>query len=218
MFLLLYTLLGPAQAETARISIEGMICISCQEKVTNALNDLPFVSRSSASTASGTACADLSGAVDRDAVARAMGEFGYTITTIEVVETCEPHSKRFPANWGNTEGLDVTIISRGETVNLEEHRPASKWTIFDFGAPWCAPCHAAEHMLKAYLRDNPDTALRAIVLDSQDATESFAMPVVQQHLQAAPGLPYFIVMDPSGKTVFRGSDVEKLMKKLDKKK
>ena len=218
MFVLLSLLLGTAQAETARISIEGMFCISCQEKVTTALDKLTFVSRSSASTASGTACADLNGAIDKTAIAKAVTQFGYTVENIEVVDACDPHSKRFPVNWGNTEGLDASIISRGETVDLEEHRPASKWTIFDFGAPWCGPCHAAEHLLKAYLRDNDDTALRAVVLDSQDANESFAMPVVQQHLQAAPGLPYFIAVDPDGKTIFKGSDVEKLLQKLDKKK
>lgn len=218
MLTLLAIILGSAQAETARISIEGMFCVSCQAKVTTALDKLAFVSASSASTASGTACAELSGAMDNDALAKAITQFGYTIANIEIVEACDPNSKRFPENWGDTEGLDAAIISRGETVDLDAHRPDSKWTIFDFGAPWCGPCHAAELLLKAYLRDNSDTALRAIVLDAQDANESFAMPVVAQHLQAAPGLPYFIVMDPKGKTVFKGSDVEKLLQKLDKKK
>ena len=216
MIFLLSFLIATVQAETARISIDGMFCISCQEKVTTALDKLAFVSRSSASTASGTACADLTGTLDKEAITKAITQFGYTIDTIELVEACEPHSKRFPVNWGTTEGLDAAVISRGEKVDLDEHRPDSKWTIFDFGAPWCGPCHAAEHLLKAYLNDNPDTAVRAIVLDSQDANESFAMPVVEQHLQAAPGLPYFIVMDPKGKTVFKGSDVEKLLQKLDK--
>ena len=218
MLTLLAIILGSAQAETARISIEGMFCVSCQAKVTTALDKLAFVSASSASTASGTACAELSGAVDNDALSKAITQFGYTIANIEIVEACDPNSKRFPENWGDTEGLDAAVISRGETVDLDAHRPDSKWTIFDFGAPWCGPCHAAELLLKAYLRDNSDTALRAIVLDSQDANESFAMPVVAQHLQSAPGLPYFIVMDPKGKTVFKGSDVEKLLQKLDKKK
>ena len=218
MLTLLSIILGTAHAETARISIEGMFCISCQAKVTTALDKLDFVAQSSASTASGTACADLNGTVDNEAISNAIRQFGYTIANIEIVDACDPNTKRFPVNWGNTEGLDAAVISRGETVDLDVHRPTSKWTIFDFGAPWCGPCHAAEHLLKAYLRDNADTALRAIVLDSQDANESFAMPVVKQHLQAAPGLPYFIVMDPDAKTVFKGSDVEKLLQKLDKKK
>ena len=195
-----------------------MFCVSCQQKVTSALNKLDFVARSSASTASGTACADLSGAIDNSALTAAITQFGYTIENIELVERCDPNTKRFPANWGSTEGLDAAIISRGETVDLEQHRSDAKWTIFDFGAPWCGPCHAAELLLKAYLRDNADTAVRAIVLDSQDANASFAMPVVEQHLQGAPGLPYFIAVNPDGKTVFRGSDVEKLLQKLDKKK
>ena len=40
MLTLLAIILGSAQAETARISIEGMFCVSCQAKVTTALDKL----------------------------------------------------------------------------------------------------------------------------------------------------------------------------------
>ena len=72
-------------------------------------------------------------------------------------------------------------------------------------------------MLKDYLRDHDDVAVRAIVLDSQNPKESFAMPAAHQHLRSAPGLPYFVVVNAKGKAVFKGSDVAKLLKKIDKK-
>ena len=208
--------MGPAYGEMARMTVDGMVCISCQEKITRGLNELAFMTESSASSASQIACANLTGPLEKDAVQKVFTDLGYQLKSIEMVSSCDPHTQQYPDNWAHTDGLDVTVISRGEVVDLAVHRPEGKWTIFDFGAPWCAPCHAAEQLLKTYLRDNPDTALRAVVLDSQEAKTSFAMPVVQQHLQSAPGLPYFIVMDPKGKTVFKGSEVDKLLKKMDK--
>jgi thiol-disulfide isomerase/thioredoxin len=156
--------------------------------------------------------------MQEDQLREAITQFGYTIMRIETVEDCDPETKQFPDIWADTEGLDASVISRGERVDLESHLTSGKWTIFDFGAPWCGPCHASEKLLRIFLRDNPDVALRAIILDSQNANESYAMPVVQQHLQSAPGLPYFVVMDPKGKVFFRGSEVDKLLKKMDKRK
>ena len=218
MIALLVTLLSAnVEASMARVVIDGMICVSCQEKIVGSLEKLAFVESATASTASGQACAALSGPLKEDLLRTAITQFGYTIKTIETVADCDPETKRFPDIWADTEGLDVQVISRGEETSLEAHLAGGKWTIFDFGAPWCAPCHASEKLLRIFLRDNPDVALRAIVLDSQDANESYAMPIVKQHLQSAPGLPYFVVMDAKGKVQFRGSEVDKLLKKLDKR-
>ena len=216
--LLIAFLTAPANANMARVVIDGMICVTCQDKIVGSLEKLDFVDKTSASTASGQACAALSGPMDEKLVRTAITQFGYTIKTLETVTECDPNSKRFPDIWASIDGLDVQVISRGEKVELEAHLTPEKWTIFDFGAPWCGPCHASEKLLRIFLRDNPDVAVRAIVLDAQDANESYAMPAVQQHLQSAPGLPYFVVMDPKGKVMFRGSEVDKLLKKMDKRK
>ena len=74
-----------------------------------------------------------------------------------------------------------------------------------------------EKLLRDYLSDHPDVALRAVVLDAQDAKTSFDMPVVAQHLQTAPGLPYFILVNPKGKTIARSVDPARILKKIDKK-
>lgn len=217
MLVFLIAILSPANAAMVRVQIEGMTCVGCQDKIVGSMNNLPFLSDTAASVASGLACSTLDGTLDSDAVTAAVTKHDYTVQSIDIVETCDPNTKRFPDNWSETDNLDVSIISRGEAVELSEHHVADKWTIFDFGAPWCAPCHAAEKLLKVYLSDHTDTAVRAIVLDSQDARESFSMPAAKQHLMSAPGLPYFVAINAKGKVVFKGSEVDKMLKKLDNK-
>ena len=92
-----------------------------------------------------------------------------------------------------------------------------KFTVFDFGADWCGPCHAAEKLLKAYMGDHADVAVRAIVLEGKTPKISFSLPVVHQHLSGAAGLPYFVVYSPAGKRVYRGIDLPKALRKMDKK-
>lgn len=229
-----------AQATTLQVNIDGMTCVGCQDKVVKALDELSGLSNTQASTAAGlactqatpspaeqacaniasvtaaNACAAAAHTIRDQAVHSALAELNYTVTGIREVDTCDL-DKHFPDNWADTEGLDAIIISRGERVDLDTHRALEKFTIFDFGAPWCAPCHAAEVLLKTYMKDHPDVAVRAIVLDSQDPKVSYAMPVVSQHLLSAPGLPYFLIMSPDGDTIARGVDVPHLLRKLDRK-
>jgi len=221
-FLLILSLTGAARADAegaVRMEIEGMTCVGCEAKLRTALDGLDFVAAATASTAMGQACVELSGPLDKSALEVAITDLGYTLEEIETIETCKdsPGANGPPSNWAETDGLDVVVISRGERVDLTAHRAAGKFTIYDFGAPWCAPCHATEKLLKVYLRDHPDTAVRAIVLDDPDPKVSYAMPVVSQHLSMAPGLPHFIVVDPAGRTVFTGSEVDKLLNKVDRK-
>ena len=210
-------ILSGAQAKDIRVDIDGMFCSTCEPKVTEALNALPFLAEATASTPVSQACAELTGPVDEDAIRNAIAELTYSVTAISVMDECTLEKRRYPDNWAETDGLDVVIISRGEEVDLTAHTVDGKFTIFDFGAPWCGPCHVAEKLLKNYLTDHSDVALRAVVLDAQDANASFAMPVVAQHLQTAPGLPYFILVNPKGKTIARSVDPARILKKIDKK-
>ena len=209
--------LGGARAEDIRVDIDGMFCATCEPKVSGALNALPFLTQAKASTPVSQACAELSGPVDEDAIRNAIAGLDYTVTAITLMDECTLEERRYPDNWAETDGLDVVVISKGEEVDLEAHQVDGKFTIFDFGAPWCGPCHVAEKLLRDYLSDHPDVALRAVVLDAQDAKTSFDMPVVAQHLQTAPGLPYFILVNPKGKTIARGVDPARILKKIDKK-
>ena len=210
-------MLGSARAKDIRVDIDCMFCATCEPKVSGALNALPFLTQAKASTPVSQACAELSGPVDEDAIRNAIAGLDYTVTAITLMDECTLEERRYPDNWAETDGLDVVVISKGEEVDLEAHEVDGKFTIFDFGAPWCGPCHVAEKLLRDYLSDHPDVALRAVVLDAQDAKTSFDMPVVAQHLQTAPGLPYFILVNPKGKTIARGVDPARILKKIDKK-
>lgn len=216
-FLLALTLQPDANADMLRIDVEGMICVSCETKIVKALGDLDVVTEVSAFAAAGRVCANAADGTNNAAIKAIVTELGYTVTGITPDPECEQQDSRFPANWADPEGLDVRIISYGEEVDLMKHAAEGKFTIYDFGAPWCGPCHVAEKMLKDYLREHDDVAVRAIVLAKDDPKASFAMPAATQHLQSAAGLPHFVVVSPSGKTVFNGSDVTRVLKRLDKK-
>ena len=215
--LLLLSMTLSADADSIRVGIEGMTCAGCATKVENALDNVGFLGAVEVSSSHGLACAELTGPFEAVAVTAPLEELGYAVTSIEQAPSCSLKNRRFPENWADIEDLDVLVISRGDSVDLDEHVVAGKFTIYDFGAPWCAPCHVAEKMLKDYLRDHSDVAVRAIILDSEDAKSSFAMAAAQQHLMSAPGLPYFLVVGPNGRTVFKGSDVTRVLKKLDRK-
>ena len=214
---LLTSLVAASHADAIRVRIDGMVCVSCEMKITKAMKAVDFVDNIDISASSEMMCADLTGEFVAAEVTQRITDLGYTVTSIERTPDCTVEQRKYPVNWVENENLDVETISRGEEVNLDQHIVAGKFTIFDFGAPWCGPCHVAEKMLKDYLKDHADVAVRAVVLDSDDAKASFAMPVAHQHLGAAPGLPYFVAIGPSGRTVYRGADVAKLLKKVDAK-
>jgi copper chaperone CopZ len=205
------------QAEMVRVDIDGMTCTGCADKVTKALDGLSFLSETNASAPAGSACSSLDGELVESAVSAAITDLGYTTKAISTVDNCDTNAFTFPPNWANLEGLDALIISQGDEVTLSDHAAVGKFTIYDFGAPWCGPCHVAEKMLKDYLRDHDDVAIRAIVLDSQNPKDSFSLPAAHQHLMSAAGLPYFVAVNAKGKVVFKGSDVARLLKKIDKK-
>jgi len=215
--IILLALLLPAQAKVLRVDIDGMTCTSCGDKVIAALDKLAFLSKTAAPNPEGMACASLDGVLDKEAVSAAMADLGYTAKAMSITDNCETGDTKFPQNWAEIEGLNVLVISNGDEVELSDHAAAGKFTIYDFGAPWCAPCHVAEKMLKDYLRDHDDVAVRAIILDSQNPKDSFNLPAAHQHLRSAPGLPYFVAVNAQGKAIFKGSDVARLLKKIDKK-
>lgn len=212
---LLFTV--PAHADALDIRISGMVCGSCEQKITEQLNELSFVESVTVSFDKKKACADVNSSVDKEVVIGVIEELGYTVSTVNVTEKCVLPTVEAPQNWADKSGLDVQIISRGDTVELTDHRASDKFTVYDFGAPWCTPCHGAEVLMKQYMADHADVAVRAIVLDKSDARTSFALPVAKQHLSSAPGIPYFVVVAPNGKTIYRGVDLPKALKQIDKR-
>jgi copper chaperone CopZ len=200
------------------IELEGMTCIHCETKIVEALDKLEFLTNVEASLSGQKACAELAGALDTHAITAAITDLEYTVTGQDLLESCPDIANTgAPGNWDETSGMDARIISTGAEVDFEASLVPDKFTVFDFGANWCGPCHAAEKLLKAYMGDHPDVAVRAIVLAGKTPKSSFAHPVVHQHLSGAAGLPYFVVYSPAGKRIYRGVDLPKALKKIDKK-
>ncbi len=207
-------------AETTRylVKVSGMDCASCNAKITGALEALEPVLAVHASFAEQAACFESREAVDEVAVQAAITGLGYAFVGIEEVSGCPPGlNGKLPAPWARrSEGLDVVTISRGETVDLVAHLADGKYTVVDFGAPWCGPCHEAAEALAAYMRTHEDVAVRAVDLEGQTPDASYAQPVVAQHLEYVSGIPWLIAYTPNGKVLVRHRSVEKITAAIDK--
>ena len=200
------------------VSSAGMDCAGCNVKVTKALTALDFVTTVNASFVTQNACAEGSGTVDEEAVKGAITGLGYTFGGLEMVDECPAGLRgKLPAPWA-TRGtdLDVVTISHGEEVDIGANLAADKYTIVDFGAPWCGPCHEAADQLVVYMQGHPDVAVRAVDLDAQTADASYVMPVVEQHLKYVDGIPWLIVYAPNGKVLAKDRSVERVVAAIDK--
>lgn len=207
--LLLLTLLARADGGALLLTVGGMDDDCCAEKVATALSALPFAVGVSVDPTRGLACFRLNGVTDPALLRSRLSEAGgYTVVLEEARPTCPEGLVAHKTNdpWAGAAGLDVVVISHGEEVDLKAHRALGKYTVYDFGAPWCAPCHTVAASLKAALAGQADLAVRVISLDGADAKVSFGLPVAKQQLQWAEGLPWLIVVNPKGKTVYQGSD------------
>ena len=81
----------------------------------------------------------------------------------------------------------------GYTVVLEEARPT-------------CPVGLVAHKTNDPWAGAAGLDVVVISLDGADATVSFGLPVAKQQPQWAEGLPWLIVVNPKGKTVYQGSD------------
>jgi copper chaperone CopZ len=202
----------------AVVEIDGMTCMACETKVRNALATVEGLGVVTASLTEGAACIEVTAPTPSENVESAIASIDYKALSVVSVDLCPAAlspgaSKRL---WANTAGVDVVIISRGEAVELMDHRPPDKYTVYDFGADWCGPCHISAKRLRAYLSAHPDTAVRVIALDGATSEDSFALPAAKQHLEWAGGLPYFEVYSPSGKRIYKGSNVGKVLASIEK--
>mgnify|MGYP000440641036 CR=1 FL=1 len=133
----------------------------------------------------------------------------FMVTEKKIIDGC-PQEMTDP--WSNVKG-DFETISKGERVSIKKHLVKGKYTIVDFSAVWCAPCHNISSKLKPMLEQRDDLAVRSIELPDNQQT-AFDAPVVFQHLSQAEGLPYIILFDKGGKKRYEGSDFDELLRHL----
>ena len=199
------------------LDIQGMTCASCEKGITGMVTRLDAVDGvESISHEAGRACLKMEGEWDGDAVKKVVEEMGYTVTRVQGVERCEDAPKAAAwAPWAKPGALDVKVVSRGEIVDLTAHRVAEHYTIFDFAAPWCAPCKIAEETLSLYLLAHDDVAVRAVILEGADFNVSTDQPIFMAELKDATGIPYFKVVSPKGEMIFQGVDVKAALKAIE---
>ncbi len=205
----LFFALSSARAEVLLLEVQGMGDACCADNVQRALAGLPFVAEVSADPATGLACLRLQGSLDEEAMTSALNAAGgYTVRSSRGAAACPEAARAVRTPWADVGGLDVAVISRGELVDLEAHLAPGKVTLFDFSAPWCAPCWTSAERLREVLASDPGLAVRVVELEGKDALVSFALPAATQHLAFAEGLPYFVVLNAKGRAVYKGSDLE----------
>ena len=198
------------------LTVEGMSCeVGCPDKVRASLGALPGVSAVSVDYNASTVCVSPAGAASVDTARKALAVHDYKVPKSHV-GNC-PAKKAAPGYhgmWRNTAGVDAKVISRGPKVDLNQARVTDKYTVFDFGAEWCAPCKVVEKKLRAALGNNPLLAVRAI--DLGPIKTAYDEPVYQQHLAFVPGIPWLIVLAPNGKKIYQGQDASKALAAIDK--
>lgn len=200
------------------LDIEGMTCSGCAGTVHETLMSSKGISGAVVSHLQGKACINTDGNFDPVIVGSALKDAEFKMTAHLAVESC-PEGLRgsFPDPWEeHAEGLRVKTVSQGEEIDLKAQIVKGSYTIIDFGAPWCGPCHEAAEQLAVYLREHPDVAVRAINLAGQEPTESYQQPIVAQHLQYVKGVPWFIIHAPGGRVLYRGMEVGKAIKAINK--
>lgn len=196
-------------------TVSGMDDPCCAQKVVTALQSVPTVTSVAAAFEKNQACLVASGPITEAALGTALTSAGYQLVSLAEVKVCPEGLRPAVDPWEAAKGLDVVTISHGERVDLKP--VTGKFTVFDFGAPWCAPCHTGAAQLITYMGSKTDVAARVIWLDGADAKATFALPVVAQHLAFAEGLPWYKVLGTDGKKLYEGSDPTAAIAAVDRK-
>lgn len=196
-------------------TVSGMDDPCCAQKVVTALQAVPAVTAVAANFEAGQACLQASVPLTSGALGTALASAGYSLVSLAEVEACPAGMQPAADPWAAAKGLDVVTISHGARVDLTPVQ--GKFTVFDFGAPWCAPCHTGAALLTTYMGSHADVAARVVWLDAGDAKASFALPVVTQHLAFAEGLPWYKVVGPDGKKLYEGSVASAAITAIDRR-
>lgn len=141
-------------------------------------------------------------AIEESEIRKALESLGFEAQFANDLPRLEPLSEKEKAE------LDIEIISRGNEVALEDFLAPSKFTIIDYYAHWCGPCHLLSPRLERLVKESNNVALR--VIDISDWKSQVAKQATREFKLA--GLPYVRVYGPDGSFVGEvlGNYIEKI--------
>lgn len=109
------------------------------------------------------------------------------------------------------------VAETDQSGKAHEWKGASPaYTVVDFAASWCTPCWAVLPRLEKYAAEHPEVRVLAVSVDDKVSGRdllvsklSLTIPVlwdekhrIAEHYRPE-GMPYTVVLDPSGKVVYR---------------
>lgn len=204
--LLTFMLAASAAAEHTFVSeftIAGLACDGCAATATEALRKMPGVTEATVTFATRGARVESKRRIEPAEFRAALAKFGYEARFPKdlVVPPLTPAERAL---------LDIKVASNGEAFDVRKHLARGKYTIYDFWAEWCGPCHVLTPKIERLVQESSNVALRTIDLENWDspagkqATKEFKVP----------GLPYVRVYGPDGRFVgdVVGNDIEKIKK------
>ncbi|HEX6159465.1 MAG TPA: thioredoxin domain-containing protein [Thermoanaerobaculia bacterium] len=194
---------GAAAQQTfvAEFDVAGLTCDGCAGTATDALRKMPGVVKAEVTYATRRARVEAKRRIEDAEFRAALAKFGFEarFPNDVVVKplTAEERSR-----------ADIRVASRGEAFDVRKNLARGKYTIFDFWAEWCGPCHVLTPKIERLVVERADVALRTIDLKQWDspagkqATKEFKVP----------GLPYVRVYGPDGRFVGEvvGNDIGKI--------
>lgn len=194
----------PANTTRIEFSIAGMICGMCEATSTEALKKIPGVYEARAEYPSLKASVLADARVTRETIRAALGSVGFEprFPGESVASNATPLPEKEVA------ALDIQTISHGEEIDIAKYFAPGKYTVFDYYADWCGPCHLLSPKLEHLVKDSRNVALRKVDIANwnsaaaKQATKDFGLT----------GLPFVRAFGPKGEFLgeFEGNRFEKL--------
>jgi thioredoxin 1 len=192
---------GAEQRFVSEFAIAGLSCAGCESTAREALQKISGVTKAEVLFDTGRGRIEATRAVSEGDIRRALQKFGF-----EARFAGDPVLP--PLTDAERAQLDIRVASRGAAFDVRKQLAPGKYTIVDFWAEWCGPCHVLTPKIERLVKESANVALRTIDLQSWD---SAAAKQATAEFKLA-GLPYVRVYGPDGKFIGAvvGNDIEKI--------
>ena len=203
-FLALATAVSAQQTYVYEFEVAGMSCDGCAGTATTALREIRGVKAANVTFSTKRGRVEATRDIGEEAIRAALAKNGFEARfpndSIPAKLTAEERSV-----------LDIKVASSGGAAfDVRQNLASGKFTIFDFWAEWCGPCHVLTPKLERLVQKHSNLALRTVDLKDW---ESPAGKQVTRDFKA-PALPYVRVYAPDGTFLGEvlGNDIEKIKK------